>query len=312
MSVDISAASDQLAVLTTGPPPGLPKDDVLDSRHLETGRYGNLLAALAQLARKPFFVIAFLYVAFVIVSAIVPGWFSSGQPYATHPADAMRSPSLHHLFGTDNLGRDLWTRVLYGSSLTIEATITAIAIGLVAGLTLGVVSGFFGRWVDAIIMRIVDVLLAIPSLLFALTIVTAVGYGTMPVALAIGLGVIPGFARTTRAEVLRVKTLPYVEAARASGASWLRVLVRHILPNSWGPVAVLAVLDAGVAIIAIASLSFLGFGAPPPSSEWGTLISNGRDFLVTSWWLSLMPGIFVTLVVLSLNHISKTLQELER
>jgi peptide/nickel transport system permease protein len=179
-------------------------------------------------------------------------------------------------------------------------------------LSFGIVSGFYGGWVDAVIMRIVDTLLAIPALLFALAIITSVGYGTIPVALAVGLGVIPGFARTTRAEVLRVKTQPFIEAARASGASWIRVLLRHILPNSWGPVAVLAVLDAGVVIIAIASLSFLGFGAPPPASEWGTLISDGRDYLVTSWWLSLLPGLFVALLVLSLNHISKTLQELER
>ena len=202
--------------------------------------------------------------------------------------------------------------MLFGSALTIKATITAIAIGLVAGLSFGIVSGFYGGWLDALIMRIVDTLLAIPALLFALAIITSVGYGTIPVALAVGLGVIPGFARTTRAEVLRVKTQPFIEAARASGASWMRVLVRHILPNSWGPVAVLAVLDAGVVIIAIASLSFLGFGAPPPASEWGTLISDGRDYLVTSWWLSLLPGLFVALLVLSLNHISKTLQELER
>jgi peptide/nickel transport system permease protein len=126
------------------------------------------------------------------------------------------------------------------------------------------------------------------------------------------VGIVPGFARTTRAQVLRVKTLPYVEAARAGGASWRRVLLRHILPNSWGPVAVLAVLDGGVAIIAIASLSFLGFGAAPPAAEWGTLIANGRDYLVTAWWLSLLPGLFVALLVLSLNHISKTLQELTR
>lgn len=311
MTVDISAASDEGAVLTAPPPPQ-PPDEVLASRHIESGRYGNLRAALAQLARKPVFVIALLYALFVIVSAIFPSWFSTGQPYVSHPTDAMQPPGLHHLFGTDDIGRDLWTRVLYGSALTIKATITAVAIALIAGLTFGVVSGFYGGWVDALIMRIVDVLLAIPALLFALAIVTSVGYGTMQVALAVGLAVIPGFARTTRAEVLRVKTQPFVEAARASGASWMRVLLRHILPNSWGPVAVLAVLDAGVVIIAIASLSFLGFGAPPPSSEWGTLISAGRDYLVTSWWLSLMPGIFVTLLVLSLNHISKTLQELER
>jgi peptide/nickel transport system permease protein len=311
MTVDISGASDESAVLNALPPLP-PPDGVLASRHIESGRYGNLRANLAQLARKPIFIVALLYVLFVIISAILPSWFSTGQPYATFPNDVMQPPSLHHLFGTDNIGRDLWTRVLYGSALTIKATITAIAIGLVAGLSFGVVSGFYGGWVDALIMRIVDTLLAIPSLLFALAIISSVGYGTIPVALAVGLGVIPGFARTTRAEVLRVKTQPFVEAARASGASWMRVLVRHILPNSWGPVAVLAVLDAGVVIIAIASLSFLGFGAPPPASEWGTLISDGRDYLVTSWWLSLLPGLFVALLVLSLNHISKTLQELER
>jgi peptide/nickel transport system permease protein len=311
MTVDISGASDESAVLSALPP-SPPPDEVTASRHTESGRYGNLRANLAQLARKPIFIIALLYVLFVIVSAIFPSWFSSGQPYATYPTDVMQSPSLHHLFGTDNIGRDLWTRVLYGSALTIKATLLAIAIGLVAGLSFGVVSGFYGGWVDALIMRIVDTLLAIPALLFALAIITSVGYGTIPVALAVGLGVIPGFARTTRAEVLRVKTQPFIEAARASGASWMRVLVRHILPNSWGPVAVLAVLDAGVVIIAIASLSFLGFGAPPPASEWGTLISAGRDYLVTSWWLSLLPGVFVALLVLSLNHISKTLQELER
>jgi peptide/nickel transport system permease protein len=303
MTVDISGASDESAVLSALPPLQRP-DEVRASRHVESGRYGNLRAGLAQLARKPIFIIALLYVLFVIVSAIFPSWFSTGQPYATFPTDVMQPPSLHHLFGTDEIGRDLWTRVLYGSALTIKATITAVAIGLVAGLSFGVVSGFYGGWVDT--------LLAIPALLFALAIITSVGYGTIPVALAVGLGVIPGFARTTRAEVLRVKTQPFVEAARASGASWMRVLVRHILPNSWGPVAVLAVLDAGVVIIAIASLSFLGFGAPPPASEWGTLISDGRDFLVTSWWLSLLPGLFVAVLVLSLNHISKTLQELER
>jgi peptide/nickel transport system permease protein len=311
MTVDISGASDESAVLSALPP-SQPPDEVTASRHTESGRYGNLRANLAQLARKPIFIIALLYVLFVIVSAIFPSWFSSGQPYATYPTDVMQSPSLHHLFGTDNIGRDLWTRVLYGSALTITATLLAIVIGLVAGLSFGVVSGFYGGWADALIMRIVDTLLAIPALLFALAIITSVGYGTIPVALAVGLGVIPGFARTTRAEVLRVKTQPFIEAARASGASWMRVLVRHILPNSWGPVAVLAVLDAGVVIIAIASLSFLGFGAPPPASEWGTLISDGRDYLVTSWWLSLLPGLFVALLVLSLNHISKTLQELER
>ena len=276
------------------------------------GRYANLRGNLVQLARKPVFLIAALYVLFVIVSAFLPRLFTSKGPYDTHPESAALSPSLQHLFGTDIYGRDLWTRVLYGSPLTIKATLIALGIALVAGLGLGIVSGFFGGLTDAFLMRVVDVLLAIPGLLLALSIVTALGYGTIPVAVAVGVGIVPGFARTTRAEVLRVKTLPYVEAARAGGASWGRVLIRHILPNSWGPVAVLAVLDAGVAIIAIASLSFLGFGAAPPAAEWGTLIADGRNYLVTAWWLSLLPGLFVAVLVLSLNHLSKTLQELTR
>jgi peptide/nickel transport system permease protein len=276
------------------------------------GRRADLRDALAQLVRKPVFLIAVLYVLFVVVSAFWPRLFTSRDPYGTDTAAVVQPPSLHHLFGTDTYGRDLWTRVLYGSPLTIKATLIALGIALVAGLGLGVLSGFLGGIVDAALMRVVDVLLAIPGLLLALSIVTALGYGTIPVAVAVGVGIIPGFARTTRAEVLRVKTLPYIEAARAGGASWGRVLVRHILPNSWGPVAVLAVLDGGVAIIAIASLSFLGFGAAPPAAEWGTLIADGRNYLVTAWWLSLLPGLFVALLVLSLNHISKTLQELTR
>lgn len=276
------------------------------------GRRAHFRDALIQLARKPVFLIAVLYVLFVVVSAFFPSWFTARDPYGTDPAAAVQSPSPHHLFGTDTYGRDLWTRVLYGSPLTIKATLIALGIALVAGLGLGILSGFLGGLVDAALMRVVDVLLAIPGLLLALSIVTALGYGTIPVAVAVGVGIIPGFARTTRAEVLRVKTLPYIEAARAGGASWGRVLVRHILPNSWGPVAVLAVLDGGVAIIAIASLSFLGFGAAPPAAEWGTLIADGRGYLVTAWWLSLLPGLFVALLVLGLNHISKTLQELTR
>lgn len=276
------------------------------------GRRGALLAVLLTLARKPGFVLAVAFVLFVIATAFWPSVFTSYDPYATAPTDRLRPPSPAHVFGTDEIGRDQWSRMVHGSGLTIKATLIALGIAVVVGLTLGVISGFLGGLVDSVAMRSVDVLLAIPSLLLALAIVTALGFGTIPVAVAVGVGIVPGFARATRAEVLRVRTLPYIEAARASGASWPRILVRHVLPNSWGPVAVLAVLDTGVAIIAIASLSFLGFGAAPPAAEWGTLIATGRNYLITAPWVSLLPGLFVAAVVLSLNHISKTLQELAR
>jgi peptide/nickel transport system permease protein len=261
---------------------------------------------------RPGLLLALLYVAFVLVSAVVPGWFTSYDPDATAGADKLLAPSAQHWFGTDELGRDLFSRVLHGSTLTIQATLGAIAIAVVTGLALGVVSGFFGGWLDSVLMRVVDVLLAVPRLLLALTIVTALGFGPLPIAVAVGVGIVPGFARITRARVLSIKALPYIEAARTGGASWTRVLVRHILPNSWGPVLVLAVLDFGVAILAISALSFLGFGAAPPAAEWGTLISQGRSYLITSPWLTLRPGLFVGLMVFSLNHISRSLEELQR
>jgi len=275
-------------------------------------RLQRVASAVQPLLRRPGFSLAVLIVLFALVSALVPQLLSSYDPYATSPTDKLTAPNLAHWFGTDEVGRDLYTRVVYGSSLSVQAALLAVSIALVGGLGLGVLSGFAGGRIDAVIMRFVDVLLALPGLLLALAIVTAIGFGTVPVAIAVGVGIIPGFARTTRAEVLRVKTLPYVEAARLGGASWGRTLLRHILPNAWGPVAVLATLDFGAAILATAGLSFLGFGAAPPAAEWGTLIANGRHFLITAPWVSLLPGLFVVAVVFSLNHIARTFEENSR
>ncbi|MEV6071538.1 ABC transporter permease [Nocardia sp. NPDC052001] len=294
----------------TNPEAAAPVDDGPEPH---TGpRRARTGARLVRLTRRPGFVLASLLVVFVIVAAFAPALFTDYAPYATAPAERLRPPSGTHLFGTDDVGRDLWTRTLYGADLTVKAALIAIAIGLGAGLVLGVLSGFLGGVLDALIMRVVDVQLAIPGLLLALSIVTALGFGTIPVAIAVGVGTVPGFARTTRAEVLRVKTLPYVEAARSGGGSWPRVLIRHVLPNSWGPVLALAVLDFGTAIIAVAALSFLGFGAAPPRAEWGSLVSSGRNFLVTAPWVSLLPGAMVALTVLALNHIAHTLREVRR
>lgn len=268
--------------------------------------------AVGAVLRRFGVILALGIVAFAVLSALVPQLLATHDPTATMPLDRLLPPGAGHWFGTDELGRDLYSRVVHGSALTIAATSLAVGLALVVGLTLGVVSGFVGGITDSIAMRIVDVFLAIPGLLLALAIVTALGFGTIPVAIAVGIGIVPGFARTTRAEVLRVRTLPYVEAARAGGASWGRILITHILPNSWGPVMVLAVLDVGVAILAVASLSFLGFGAAPPAAEWGTLIASGRNYLVTAPWVSLIPGLFVAVVVLSLNHLARTLEEAQR
>ena len=297
MSATLELATDPLPLPASSAPPAS-----------IAGRRGRA----AGVGRRPGLLAAVVFVLFVIVSALAPGAFTSYDPNATSPVDKLKAPSGTHWFGTDELGRDLFSRVLHGSTLTIQATLGAVLLAMVAGLTVGVLSGFFGGRVDAALMRVVDVMLAIPRLLLALTIVTALGFGTLPIAVAVGVGILPAFARVTRAQVLTVKSLPYIEAARTGGASWPRVLLRHILPNSAGPVLVLAVLDFGVAILAISALSFLGFGAAPPAAEWGTLISQGRSYLITSPWLTLLPGLFVGLVVFSLNHISRSLDELQR
>lgn len=294
----------RLSVPTSTSPDPSPSD-----RDGTTGRAGQTLRLLL---RRPGFLLAVGYVLLVVLSAVTPRLFASGDPTRTVPREKLLPPSLDHPFGTDELGRDLFTRMVHGSALSIEATLISVGVAVVAGLTIGVVSGYAGGWADSLLMRFVDVLLAIPSLLLALAIVTALGFGTVNVAIAVGVGLTPGFARITRAEVLRVKTLPYVEAARSAGAGRVRILVRHVLPNSWGPVVVLAVLDFGTAILAVSSLSFLGFGAPPPQSEWGSLISAGRTYLVTSPWLTLLPGLAVGAVVYALNHIGKTFEEIDR
>ena len=244
-------------------------------------RLQRAVQALAPLLRKPGFNLALLVVLFALFAALAPQVLTGFDPYATSPADKLVAPNAVHWFGTDELGRDLYTRVVYGARLSILAALLAVAIALVGGLGLGVLAGFAGGRTDALLMRLVDVLLALPGLLLALAIVTAIGFGTVPVAVAVGVGILPGFARTTRGEVLRIKTLPYVEAARLGGASWVRTLWRHVLPNAWGPVAVLATLDFAAAILATAGLSFLGFGAAPPAADWGTMLANGRPLPIS-------------------------------
>jgi peptide/nickel transport system permease protein len=258
-------------------------------------------------ARHPGAVIAALWIALVLLSAFAPTLFSGQDPLDGVPSDKMQPPSAAHWFGTDQVGRDLFTRVVHGSALTLQAAIIAVAIGLVVGSLLGLLAGFVGSWVDDAIMRIADVLLAIPSLLLSLALITALGFGTVNVAIAVGLSSVAAVARIMRSEVIRVRSGVFVEAAFASGNRWSRVLFRHVLPNSIGPVLVLAALEFGTAILAISALSFLGYGAQPPAPEWGSLVSTGRNFIATAWWLTALPGAVIALTVLSANRLSRAL-----
>ena len=251
--------------------------------------------------------VAVALVALVVLWAVIPGVFAPGDPLSGAPADKLLPPSGAHWFGTDALGRDLFGRVVHGSVHSLSGALIAVTVGLGLGTLIGAVAGALGGIVDDILMRVVDVLLAIPGLLLSLSVIILLGFGTVNAAIAVGLGSIAAFARLMRSEVARVRHTEYVEAAYGSGGTFFAVLRRHVLPNSLTPIVALAALQFGTAILAISTLGFLGYGAPPPTPEWGLLIAEGRNYIGTSWWLTALPGLVVVAVVLSANRISHRL-----
>ncbi|HVV09657.1 ABC transporter permease [Amycolatopsis sp.] len=257
--------------------------------------------------RRPALILSVLVLVLVVAWAIVPDWFTGYDPIAGIPRQKLQGPSAAHLFGTDETGRDVYARVVHGAALSLWAAVLAVLIALVTGSVLGLLAGMRPGWLDSVIMRVVDVLLAVPSILLSLSLVTALGFGTTKVAIAVGIANVAHFARLMRAEVLRVRTGVFVEAARASGVRWFGVLYRHVLPNSSGPVLALAVLTFGTAVLEISSLSFLGFGATPPTPEWGSLVAGGRSYLATAWWMTTLPGLVIAAVVLATNRVSRAL-----
>lgn len=248
--------------------------------------------------------LAFAVVAVAVLWAVIPGVFAPGDPLTGVPAEKLLPPSAAHWFGTDTLGRDLFGRVVHGAVHSLSGALIAVTVGLALGTVLGAIAGALGGVVDDVLMRIVDVLLAIPGLLLSLSVIILLGFGTVNAAIAVGLGSVAAFARLMRAEVARVRRTEYVEAAFGSGATFSAVLRRHVLPNSLTPIVALAALQFGTAILAISTLGFLGYGAPPPTPEWGLLIAEGRNYVGTAWWLTALPGLVVVVVVLSANRIS--------
>ncbi|EFC82766.1 ABC transporter permease [Parafrankia sp. EUN1f] len=256
--------------------------------------------------RRPGLVLAILWLLLLVVAAVLPAAFTSRDPLATDTAHRLLSPSWSHPFGTDQLGRDQFARVVHGTSRTLPTALLATAIGLGTGAALGLLAGFLRGWVDVVVMRLVDVLLSIPGLLLALTLIAVLGKGgTVQVAVAIGVAAVAETSRVTRAEVFRVRESLYVQAAHAGGARRSRVLLRHVLPNAMGPVWALTTLLFGGAVLGVATLSFLGFGIQPPTPEWGSLVSTGRDHLQRGWWMSILPGVVVAATVLAANRLSR-------
>jgi peptide/nickel transport system permease protein len=246
--------------------------------------------------------------------ALIPGAFTHYDPIAIDNGLKLRSPSAEHWFGTDLLGRDLYARIVYGARASLLGASIAVAVAVFVGSALGAVAGWFGGLGDTILMRLIDVLLSIPGFLLAISIVVLytarTGHaGLVPAAIAVGLTTSATFARLIRSEVLRVRASNYVEAAITSGATTFTVVRRHVIPNSVATTVSLIAVQLGIAIIWIASLSFLGLGAQPPEPEWGLLVSDGRKYIATRGWLTLFPALAIIAVVLATNNISRHLSK---
>jgi peptide/nickel transport system permease protein len=262
------------------------------------------LAALRSV--QPGLVLSWFVIAVVVLWALIPQAFTGYSGTVGVPRQQLRAPSAEHWLGTDALGRDLLARIIHGAGNSLSGAFVAVGVGLVVGTALGLVAGTARGRAEVIIMRGVDVLLSIPQLFLSLSIVILLGFGNVNAAIAVGVTSIARFARLARSEVVRVRVSDYVEAAFGSGGTFTRVLLRHILPNSLTSVTALAALQFGWAILAISTLGFLGYGAPPPTPEWGLLIAEGRNYIARAWWLTTVPGLVVILVVLSANRISQS------
>ncbi|MGH7708342.1 MAG: ABC transporter permease [Vulcanimicrobiaceae bacterium] len=245
----------------------------------------------------------------VLAAAVSAPWLAGADPLAQNLAHPALGPSLHHLMGTDKLGRDIFARIVFGARISIRIGFVAVGIAITAGTAVGVLAGYFGGALDAALMSAMDLMLAFPSIILAIGIATILGPSITNLMIAVGIVYIPQYARLARASVLAVKRLEFVEAARALGAGWAPVVARHILPNVLAPLLVQATLGIATAELEAAGLSYLGLGARPPAPEWGAMLNDAREYWLTAPWALIFPGLAITTLVLGFNLLGDGLRD---
>lgn len=252
--------------------------------------------------------LAATFALFLVVAAVAPSVLAPGDPLAIDPLSAFQPPNFAHWFGTDESGRDIFTRVSHGTGGSLVIGILATAIGLGLGIVLGTMAGMLGRVVDFTVNRFLEVLFAFPGLLLALLVILVFGPGTQTATVAVGLATAPGYARIIRAQLISVRSSAFVEAATVLGRGRRQILVRHILPNTLAPLFVLGTLGIGQAVVWASALSYLGLGAAPPAAEWGAMLSAGRTYITSAWWMALFPGLFIVLTAVTATSLGRALE----
>lgn len=246
----------------------------------------------------------------MVLMAVFAPLITSYDPTQITPALRLRPPDADHWFGTDDFGRDVFTRIAYGARLSLQVGVISVALAASIGITLGIIAGYYGGWIDSLIMRLIDVMLAFPGILLALAIVAILGRSLTNVMIAVGISAVPVYARMARGTTLSVKNIDFITAARAIGAPTPRIMVRHVLPNITAPLIVVATNGVASAIIAGAALSFLGLGAQPPTPEWGVMLAEGRVYLRNAWWVTTFPGLAIMVTVMAINLMGDGLRDI--
>ncbi len=262
-----------------------------------------------RLLRNPGAVIGGIVMVTLIFSAVFAQYIMPHDPFKPSAMLALQPPQSGHWLGTDNLGRDLLSRIILGSQWSLRVGLIAVGISAGVGIPVGLLAGYAGGHIDALISRLVEVMMAIPGILLAMGIIAILGPGVGNVMIAVGIGGVPRYVRVVRAAVLSARENVYVEAARALGCSDIRIMFKHVLPNVLAPAIVLSTIQVATAILAASSLGFLGLGAQPPIPEWGALLSQARAFMRTAWWLTAFPGMAIMIAVLSMNLVGDGLRD---
>ncbi|HLR40186.1 MAG TPA: nickel transporter permease [Virgibacillus sp.] len=283
-------------------PNPIPDPDSIKTNETKQPKSSRLwMDGLLRIIKSKTSLIGLCIIIILIVTALLAPVIATHSPTDQSIIDRYQTPSSEHLLGTDELGRDIFSRIVYGTRISIQIGIIAVGISMIVGVLLGATAGYFGKWIDQIIMRLIDILMAFPSILLAIALVAVLGPSLRNAMIAVGIVGVPQFARIVRAAVLSVKETEYIEAARAIGAKHGRIVIQHVLPNCVAPIIVQATLGIGTAILDAAGLSFLGLGAQPPTPEWGAMLSDGRSALQTAPWVIAFPGIAIFFVVLGFN-----------